>query len=301
MSKAPVVEKAEARDSAIVRIVDYLKAFLELGKFRLSLSVAFSSLAAYFIVAESVSWQQVVLLGTAGLLLAMSANALNQYLERDIDALMERTASRPLVTGLIHPVIAICFVIIGFLLALFLLGMLCWCAFLLGTIAWIAYIAGYTVLKRRTSRAVELGSLSGALPAAIGVLVASPQNWTVAALLFMVQFIWQYPHTWIILKLYEKQYAIIGTKVRAPTQFNLALLIASILPPLIMIPVGLIVGLNWLAVLAVTAVFIVWIIKVWVKFNKNGDERTLRQFLVVNLLMLPLHYSIFILLKFIGI
>ncbi len=301
MSKVSAVEKAETKGSLLVKLVDYGRAFLELGKFRLSLSVAFSALAAYFITIDIISWQQVIMLGMGGLFLAMSANALNQYLERDIDALMDRTANRPLVTGFLSPPMAVAYVIFSVSIALILLGMLCWCAALLGVIAWVTYILGYTFLKRRTARAVELGSLSGALPAAIGVLVASPESWILASLFFVVQFVWQYPHTWIILKLYESQYDRIGTKIRAPKRLNSALLITSVVPPLVMIPVGLIVGLNWLVMLSVSAVFIFWIAKVWFAFNKKGDERSLRNLLIVNLLMLPLHYSLFILLKFIGI
>ncbi len=300
MSKISAVEKAEARQSVLDRVVDYAKALLELGKFRLSLSVAFSALAAYLIATDLVSLYDIAILGIGGLLLAMSANALNQYLERDIDAMMDRTANRPLVTGLLSPFIAIAYVLSGLSISLILLGMLCWCAAVLGIVAWITYIAGYTVLKRKTSRAVELGSVSGALPAAIGVLVASPYNWTLALMLFVVQFVWQYPHTWIILRLYENQYIKIGTKIKAPKRFNLALLITSVIPPVIMIPIGLIVGLSWLAVLIVSLVFVFWTVKVWIEFRKKEDEKSLRKLLIVNLLMLPLHYSLFIFLKFIG-
>ncbi|NPA34806.1 MAG: protoheme IX farnesyltransferase [Chlorobi bacterium] len=301
MNRTTVVDKAEGKTKEVSLVGRYLSSFLELGKFRLSLSVAFSSLAAYFLTANSVSWNEVALLGFGGLLLAMSANAFNQYLERDIDSLMDRTASRPLVKETISPIVAIEFVALTALLALIFLGLLCWCALLLGAVAWITYIVGYTLLKRRSPRAVELGSLSGALPAAIGVLVVSPSNWLLASLLFMVQFIWQYPHTWIILKLYENQYSLIGTKVHAPKRFTQSLLITSLLPPVIMIPVGVMTGISFLLAVSIALGFILWIVRAWLRYYREGNDNALRKLLIVNLLMLPLNYALFIILKFIGL
>ena len=302
MNKVSAVESVKSREvSVTIILLRYVKAFLELGKFRLSLSVAFSAIAAYFLSIDVISWYEVTLLGIGGLLLAMSANSFNQYLERDIDAIMERTIYRPLVTGILSVPMALGFTIITLGLSLWLLGLLCWCAVVLGALAWLTYIVGYTYLKRKTPRAVELGSISGALPAAIGVLVANPNNWLLASLLFLVQFIWQYPHTWIILKLYEKQYQLIGTKIKAPKRFVFALFVSSILPPLIMIPVGVLIGIHLLAVAGVSALLSFWIVKKLVQYRKSHTEKMLRKVLVVNLLMLPLNYAIFILLKFLGI
>ncbi len=302
MNKVSAVESVKSKEvSVTIILLRYVKAFLELGKFRLSLSVAFSAIAAYFLSIDVISWYEVTLLGIGGLLLAMSANSFNQYLERDIDAIMERTIYRPLVTGILSVPMALGFTIITLGLSLWLLGLLCWCAVVLGALAWLTYIVGYTYLKRKTPRAVELGSISGALPAAIGVLVANPNNWLLASLLFLVQFIWQYPHTWIILKLYEKQYQLIGTKIKAPKRFVFALFVSSILPPLIMIPVGVLIGIHLLAVAGVSALLSFWIVKKLVQYRKSHTEKMLRKVLVVNLLMLPLNYAIFILLKFLGI
>ncbi|GBD35486.1 Protoheme IX farnesyltransferase 2 [bacterium HR36] len=152
------------------------------------------------------------LLGTA--LLAAGASVLNQYLERDLDALMTRTRQRPLPAGRVRPATALQ---VGVVLAL--LGLLVLVigtaplAALLGAGTLAIYLGAYTPLKTRTTLNTLVGAVAGAMPPLIGWSAATGTLESPAWSLFFIQFLWQFPHFWAIAWLYREDYARAGMQM----------------------------------------------------------------------------------------
>jgi heme o synthase len=185
--------------SAVSIIGQKIQDYKLLVKLRLSLTVVFSSVMAFLIGSNSaVNWTAVTILALGGFLVTAAANTLNQVLEKDFDSLMKRTADRPLAAGrmrISEAVLAAGFMcLVGItLLALFNP----WTAFL-GMAALISYAFLYTPLKRISSVAVTVGAIPGALPTMIGCVAAQGEITPLAWSLFMIQFLWQFPHFWSI-------------------------------------------------------------------------------------------------------
>lgn len=147
-----------------------------------------------------------------GTLAAASANTLNCYLDRDIDAQMHRTENRPLVTGAISPRAALVFgVVLGTVATLWLGLFVNWLSAWLGLGAIVLYIGFYTVLlKRRTSQNIVWGGVAGCMPVLIGwSAVTNSVAWP-ALVLFMVIFFWTPPHYWPLSMRFKDDYAAAG-------------------------------------------------------------------------------------------
>jgi protoheme IX farnesyltransferase len=152
------------------------------------------------------------LVGTA--LVAASASALNQWLERDTDARMPRTADRPLPAGRLSVFQVLCFSALTIVsgLAYLLLAVGAKTA-ALGLLTWVIYVWIYTPLKTRTSANTAVGAVAGALPVLMGwSAVGAPLDlraWS----MFLIVFIWQFPHFMAIAWIYRRQYADAGLKM----------------------------------------------------------------------------------------
>jgi protoheme IX farnesyltransferase len=153
------------------------------------------------------TWLVVVTL-IGGTLSAGSANAINMYIDRDIDALMKRTQARPLVTGVIEPRNALIFALS---LQVFAFGVLWAGANLLSAVLAFAaaafYIGVYTIWLKRTSRQnIVIGGAAGAVPVLVGwSAVQNNVTWT-PVVLFIVMFLWTPPHFWALAVKYADDY-----------------------------------------------------------------------------------------------
>ena len=153
------------------------------------------------------TWLVVVTL-IGGTLSAGSANAVNMYVDRDIDALMQRTQARPLVTGVIEPRNALIFALS---LQVFAFGVLWAGANLLSAVLAFAaaafYIGVYTIWLKRTSRQnIVIGGAAGAVPVLVGwSAVQNNVTWT-PVVLFIVMFLWTPPHFWALAVKYADDY-----------------------------------------------------------------------------------------------
>jgi heme o synthase len=183
-------------------------ALLELTKLRISAVSTLSGAMGY------IAWRQALdpgLGAAAGgmLLLAMAASALNEWQERDLDALMERTRNRPLPRGALRPASALAFALALAGAGLALLRVAGgWTPALLGLLAMVWYNGLYTPLKRVWAFAVVPGSVIGALPPAIGWTAAGgPLRDPAILALCFVFFLWQVPHFWLLALLHRKGYA----------------------------------------------------------------------------------------------
>jgi protoheme IX farnesyltransferase len=152
------------------------------------------------------------LLGTGGAL------ALNQYVEREVDARMVRTRSRPIPSGRMRPREALAFgalllaVGVGYLWAL--VG---WLPALLTAASAAAYLWAYTPLKSRSYLATLVGAVPGALPALIGWSAATGRLELGATVLFAIAFLWQLPHVLALAWLLKEDYAKVGFFMTPPT------------------------------------------------------------------------------------
>ncbi len=147
-----------------------------------------------------------------GVLAAGSANTLNCYLDRDIDARMHRTENRPLVTGVVRPRDALVFGVVLGVASVLCLGLLVnGLSALLACAAIALYVGFYTVLlKRRTSQNIVWGGVAGCMPVLIGwSAVTQSLDWP-ALVLFLVVFFWTPPHYWPLSMRFKEDYANAG-------------------------------------------------------------------------------------------
>ncbi len=170
-----------------------------LTKFKLSFTVVLSSALAYLVVAgASIQFDILALLTVGGLLITCAANALNQVLEREYDAQMERTASRPLVTETITVSSAVLIAGLMAVTGVLLLAAINPIVAMLGTVSLMMYAFVYTPLKRYSTVSVAIGAIPGALPVLIGAVASDGSITLIGLFLFAIQFFWQFPHFWAI-------------------------------------------------------------------------------------------------------
>jgi protoheme IX farnesyltransferase len=190
-----------------MRLVDYL----ELSKARIVAMVLLTTAAGYFFGASHIDVPLLLntLIGTA--LVAAGTNALNQYVEREYDAMMKRTMHRPLPDGRISPRAALIFpVAVSIIGTAYLAIAVNALTALLGALTLMTYIFVYTPLKRVSTLCVLIGAIPGAVPPLMGWTAAtgalSPQSWIV----FSIVFLWQLPHFMAIRWIYREDYGRAG-------------------------------------------------------------------------------------------
>jgi protoheme IX farnesyltransferase len=238
-----------------------------------------------------------LLVGTG--LLVGSANALNMYLERELDCLMARTKNRPLPAGRMDPPIALWF---GVALALIALPILALAVNpltgALGLLALVSYVGMYTPLKSRTTFATLVGSLPGALPALMGWTAARGAIEVGGLCVFGVLFLWQIPHFHAIALFRRKDYDRAGLKImpvehgeettRHAILFWLAL---QVQVSLLLYPFG--VAGRWYlaaAVLLGGGYFVYALLGL-----KRGDARWARNLFLYSIVYLPLLFTAMVL------
>ena len=207
--------------------------------------VVFSTVISY-LLAPNIRFNliQVLLLFVGGMLVTGAANAINQILEKDTDALMKRTASRPVSSGRMSASEAWVFTGITAALGIYILSTFSNEAAWLSLLSLVLYGFVYTPLKKVNSIAVLVGAIPGALPCLIGWVASfgegNDNNWTGGWILFAIQFLWQFPHFWAIAWVAHKDYSTAGFKLlpseKGPTKFTA---IQGIMYSALMIPVGI--------------------------------------------------------------
>jgi protoheme IX farnesyltransferase len=261
MNTTPIAEAAET--GAVRRVADYV----ELAKPRIVMMVLVTAFVGFYLGSENIPDYLALFQALLGIALAAGGTlALNQLVERDTDAKMERTRHRPLPDGRLQPRDALWF---GLLLTLGGLVYLSLSVNLLSA-AVTALITGsylfcYTPLKLRSSLCVLVGAVPGALPPVIGWVAATGSLDVGAWVLFAIIFLWQVPHTLAIGRLYRDDYARAGIQFLPVIDLNgestnrqilshtAALLAVSLLPTLLGLAgpvyfiVALALGIGFLA------------------------------------------------------
>ena len=186
---------------------------LILIKYRLSLSVVLSSVCSYLIAFDIFSLTTFLLLIIGGFFVVGSSNGFNQIIERRRDALMTRTSSRPLPSGLmtVNQALIICAFLS--LLGLTMLYIINFRTAIFGLISMIIYLALYTPLKTITPLTVFFGAIPGAIPFMLGWVAVTNRFSIETGILFMIQFFWQFPHFWAIGWVSHDDYKNAGFKM----------------------------------------------------------------------------------------
>ena len=165
---------------------------------RLALSVVFSSVAGYLLGVETVNVTILFLLALGGYFMVGASNAYNQIIEKDLDALMDRTKNRPIPAGRMTVrttfIIATLFTILGISILYYINAQTA----LFGAISIFLYTCAYTPLKTKTPLAVFVGAIPGAIPFMLGWVAATDDFGIEPGTLFALQFFWQFPHFWAI-------------------------------------------------------------------------------------------------------
>ena len=185
----------------------------ELTKFRLTLSVVFSSFISYFLGSESINFIDLTYLLTGGILIVSSSNIFNQIIERDLDKLMNRTKNRPLPKNKIKINTALLLAITTGVLGIVLMYLINIKVAILAAVSIFLYTAIYTPMKLVSPLAVFVGAIPGAFPYMIGWVAATNEIGIEAITLFLMQFFWQFPHFWSIGWSQSDEYKKAGFKM----------------------------------------------------------------------------------------
>lgn len=271
--------------SVSFRLAAKVKDYFQLIKFTLSFTVVFSCVICY-LLAPGVTYnlKMVVLLFVAGLLITGAANAINQAVEKDTDALMKRTDKRPVANGRMSQQEAYTFAFTAGIAGVLMM----WQSFnlssaILSAFSLFLYAFIYTPLKKVNSIAVLIGAFPGALPCLIGWVAGTGEFSAGGWILFGIQFLWQFPHFWAIAWVAHKDYTKAGFKLlpsdAGPTKFTA---MQSIMYSLIMIPCGILpyyigmTGFVSLWIVIVCNVFMVLqSVRLYIEMDVNAAKRVM--------------------------
>ncbi|MCP4445557.1 MAG: protoheme IX farnesyltransferase [Myxococcales bacterium] len=235
-------------------------------------------------------------LGT-GLIVA-SANALNMYLEREIDCYMSRTKKRPLPAGRMDPQVALVFGLIAVAISVPLLTFgvnaltgMC------GVVAFISYVMFYTPMKQRTTMAVIVGSLPGAMPALMGWTAVTGRLDAGGLVIFGILFFWQIPHFHAISLFRSKEYTRAGLKVlpveSSPEFTRLAMVLYTAVQvqlSFMLYPLG-VAGIWYVATAALLggAYFVYSVVGL-----RNGNAKWAKRFFLFSIVYLPILFTVMV-------
>ena len=175
-----------------------LQIIKEITKFRLTLSVVFSSFISYLLGAAEVNYIQLFYLILGGILIVSSSNIFNQIIEIDLDKLMKRTQNRPLPKNKITKRTALFLAISSSMIGLIFMYLINIKVAILAALSIFLYTAVYTPMKLISPFSVFVGAIPGAFPFMIGWVAATNHIGIEALTLFLMQFFWQFPHFWSI-------------------------------------------------------------------------------------------------------
>jgi len=280
--------------------------FKAITKHRLAISVVFSSVAGYLIaVGGEVDFVVLAMLAVGGYCMVGASNAYNQIIERDLDKLMDRTKNRPIPSGSISVkaafVIATLLTVIG-LVTLYLINPK---TAMFGAISIFMYVSLYTPMKTKTPLAVFVGAFPGAIPFMLGWVAATNEFGIEPGTLFLMQFLWQFPHFWAIgwflYDDYEKAGFFMlptGKKDKNTAVQIIMYTIWTILASII--PVFGFTGELKLSIVAAVIVFILGLGMLYyaILLFKRMDSKTARQLMLASVSYITLLQIVYIVDKF---
>ncbi|WP_140484766.1 heme o synthase [Flavobacterium sp. GSA192] len=282
--------------------------FKEITKAGLAISVLFSSIAGYLLGFDNefpFQWSVLLMLCIGGYCMVGASNAFNQVIEKDIDALMDRTKNRPVPSGRMSSNVALLVASLLTLVGLTLLYMINPKTAMFGAISIFLYTSVYTPLKTLTSLSVFVGAFPGAIPFMLGWVAATGNFGIEAGTLFLIQFFWQFPHFWAIgwflYEDYEKAGIFMlptgkkdkGTALQV-ILYTVWLIIASLLPS-----IGY-TGKLFISPVAAGIVFLLglWMLYYAVQLYKIRTAKAARTLMLVSVSYISLLQLVYIIDKF---
>jgi protoheme IX farnesyltransferase len=286
----------------------FLSNFKAVTKMGLSISVVFSSVAGYLLAAETIHFQTLILLAIGGYFMVGASNVFNQIIERDLDALMDRTKNRPIPSGRMSVNYAFVLAIVLTIAGLSILYSINERTAMFGAISICLYTSAYTPLKTKTPLSVFVGAIPGAIPFMLGWVAATGTFGIEPGVLFMLQFFWQFPHFWAIGWFLHEDYQKAGfnmlptgkrdkgTALQAIIYIVWTLLIS-------IIPVFGFTGQLQLSIVATVLVFAcgLWFLYYGFQLFKNQTDKAARQLMLASVVYITLIQIIYISDKFIRL
>lgn len=196
----------------------------------------------------SIDWGNWFILIAGGFLVTAAANCFNEIIEVDLDKLMSRTKDRPMPAGRMTTGQGLVLGVFMAFLGTWLLGQLNLETGLLSVFSILLYAFAYTPLKRKSPIAVFVGAIPGALPPLIGYLAAFGSlksdffldiDYKIALILFLIQFVWQFPHFWAIAWVLDDDYKKAGFRLLPTKKRDKTSALFTFVSTLILIPVSL--------------------------------------------------------------
>lgn len=291
---------AEVQVTKALGLKERLSAYLELSKPRIAFMLVLTAAAGFYIGSDAgFNWTLFLNSMLAITFLAFGVATLNQFIERNIDGLMERTAKRPLPTGKLGAIEALVFgstlcIASEIYLALFVNGLTA----LLGLIVIVGYVFLYTPLKTRTSASTAIGAFPGAIPPLIGFTAAADKITLPAWVLFAMLFLWQFPHFLAIAWIYREQYAKAGI-LMLPVVEPEGILTARqiVIFTVLLLPVSLapfFLQFAGFIYLAGAILLGAWFLSASVKAARTKTIPQARKLLLVSVLYLPLIFALLV-------
>ncbi len=274
----------------------FLKDFVKLVKLRLSFLVVFSASISFLIASKEqalINWTNWLILTLGGFLVTAAANGFNEIIEKDLDKLMRRTADRPIPAGHMTTGQALVLSLTMALSGTYILMQLNILTGLLSVFSILLYAFAYTPMKRKSPIAVFIGAIPGALPPLIGYFAAfdQPQISWIPIILFLIQFVWQFPHFWSIAWVLDEDYKKAGFRLLPTTRPDRLSALVILLSTIVLIPISLMptfyhFGGDILAIIS-TAMGLYFLYTA-IQLYKNLDTVAARRMMYVSFVYLPI-------------
>ena len=280
-------EQAIAKEISTSKVKDYVM----LLKVRLTSLILLSAIAGYFF-AEGAFNINFFYLVVGGFLVTGSSNGFNQIIERELDKLMKRTSNRPIPSGRMSVTEAFVISSVCGILGLVFLFQLNYFAGILGLLALVMYVFLYTPLKRITPWAVFVGAFPGAIPPMLGVVAVTGEFNLLVGIIFLIQFVWQFPHFWAIAWVLDEDYARAGfSLLPSRGRKNKSSAFQIMVYAFLMIPVGI---LPWFfdytgdVSLIVGTIAGLWFFLIAYRLYLNLEDKAARALMFASFIYLPI-------------
>jgi heme o synthase len=280
---------------------DRVAAYLELTKPRITFLIVLTAAAGFALASSGRVDYAAMLTAMVGIALLSSGIAtLNQYMEKELDGLMRRTANRPLPSGKLLPWEALAFGVgLTVLAEMYLAVLVNPLSAVLGLTVISGYLFGYTPLKTRTSLSTFVGAFPGAVPPLIGWASARGTVGVEAWVLFAILFLWQFPHFLAIAWMYREDYTRAGILMLPVVEpdgrvtgqqivlYTVMLLPVSLLPTLL----GTAGKIYFVGAIVLGLLFLYFSLRA--AFSKS--RQAARQLLLASVIYLPLLFILMVL------
>jgi len=288
-------------ETKAIGLREKLFAYIELTKPRIAFMLVLTAAAGFYLGAGGNFDAMLFANSMVGIaLLAFGVATLNQVWERKTDALMERTAKRPLPTNRLSTTEALAFGLLLCLVAeIYLAFLVNGLTAILGLTVIVGYVLLYTPLKTRTSASTAIGAIPGAMPPLMGWTASANEISLGAWALFALLFLWQFPHFLAIAWMYKEQYAKAGILMLPVIEPEGKITARQIVIfTVILLPVSLapfFLGFAGLIYLVGASLLGLWFLAASIKTARAKTVEQARKLLLVSVLYLPLIFALMVL------